>query len=144
MELNMDHQLIAPCGMYCALCSSYLANQNKIPRQSGKFNYCTGCRPRDKQCAGLKKRCDLLHNHTIQYCFECSSYPCLNLARLAKRYQTRYKMDFLQNLELIKRFGEDALLDVLYALHNCERCGELKSVHNGKCFKCDKNLSWKE
>lgn len=44
-----DRQLIAPCGMYCGLCSSYLAYLHQVPRQRGKFTYATH-RDREDAC----------------------------------------------------------------------------------------------
>ena len=142
--MEMDRQLIAPCGMYCGLCSSYLAYLNQIPRQLGRFTYCAGCRPRGKHCAWLKNRCELLRNQAVQYCFECPSYPCPPLGHLAERYRTKYGLDFLSNLELIRDQNEDVLLDALKDCHTCERCGGLRSVHSGKCFVCDEVHSWKD
>lgn len=140
----MDRQLIAPCGIYCGLCSSYLAYLHQVPRQRGKFTYCAGCRPRDKQCAWLKKHCERLQKHTVRYCFECPSYPCKRLEHLAEGYRTKYGEDVLQNLALIQGQGEDALLDALNQRYACERCGGLRSVHSGKCFQCDDIKSWKD
>jgi len=142
--MQMDKGLISPCGMYCGLCSSYLAYINQIPRQRGKFSHCRGCRPRDKQCSWLKKRCDLLRNHTVQYCYECPSYPCGELEHISNRYRTRYGLDFLESLALARDQGEDALLDELEARFACQHCGGLRSIHSGKCFACDEIKSWKE
>lgn len=140
----MDRQLIAPCGIYCGLCSSYLADLNQVPRQRGRFTHCKGCRPRDKQCAWFKKRCERIANHTLKYCYECSSYPCRQLESLGDRYRTKYGLDILQNLELIRDQGEEALLAALKERFACERCGGLKSIHSGKCFACDEIRSWKD
>jgi hypothetical protein len=130
--------------MYCGLCSSYLAYLHRIARQGRKHTYCAGCRPRAKQCAFLKKRCERLQNRTVQYCFECPSYPCARLQRLAEGYRRKYRLDFLQNLELILDQGEDALLQTLRDRYACERCGALRSVHSGKCYHCDEIHSWKD
>jgi hypothetical protein len=140
----LDRELISPCGMYCGLCSSYLAYLNLIPRQQGKLTYCAGCRPRDKQCSWLKKRCDQLRNHTIQYCYECMSYPCQELEHISNRYRTRYGLDFLENLALVQDEGEGALLEALERRYACQQCGGLRSIHSGKCFACDEIKSWKD
>lgn len=140
----MDPQLIAPCGMYCGVCSSFLAYVNQVPRQRGKFSYCTGCRPRDKQCSFLIKHCERLRNHTVHYCYECPDYPCRRLEHVAAGYRAKYGLDFVHNLELIRDQGEEALLDALHDRFACRSCGELTSVHSGKCFVCDEIHSWKD
>lgn len=50
---NLSQELIAPCGMNCGICSSYLAYKNNMYGKG--FTNCTGCRARNKQCAFLKK-----------------------------------------------------------------------------------------
>src|SRR5674476_369048 len=71
--LSDDTELIAPCGMNCSVCSSYLAHKYDLRSKGVRMPYCTGCRPRDKKCAFLKKRCDLLLKHKVRFCCECSN-----------------------------------------------------------------------
>ena len=141
--VKLDRELIAPCGMYCGVCSSYLAQVHQLPRQRGKITHCAGCRPRDKQCAYLKGQCELLATGSIRYCFECPTYPCRNLAHIDQRYRQNYGMSFLENLNLIRDRGEKALLKSLAGRFACGKCGELTSIHNGKCFRCDEVKSWR-
>lgn len=140
----MESSLIAPCGMYCALCSGYCAFINGVPRKRGKIAHCAGCRARNKQCAYLKGRCRPLAEGRIRYCFECKKFPCERLQHLDRRYRTRYDMSFIQNLIEIRDTGEAVLLRRLHKRFACERCGGLRSIHNNKCFACDPVTSWKE
>ncbi|MBG7617240.1 MAG: DUF3795 domain-containing protein, partial [Chloroflexi bacterium] len=94
----MEKELIAPCGMNCAVCSSYLAKKYDVKSQGIKISYCGGCRPRDKKCAFLKKRCELLLKGKVEYCSSCEDYPCKNLKQIDKRYNTLYNMSMLDNL----------------------------------------------
>lgn len=80
-------QLVAPCGMNCALCQAY----------QGKGLACNGCGH-----GGERKAC---RNCSIQkcagkkaFCFECAVYPCKRLKALDKRYRTKYHMSMLENL----------------------------------------------
>lgn len=78
MEIIND-QLIAPCGMNYAICSSYLAYKNNLPKVKGKIAHCKGCRIRNKQCAFLKKQCKDNHKllrGEINFCFEYNCFPC--------------------------------------------------------------------
>jgi hypothetical protein len=135
-ELNMEKNLIAPCGMNCGLCSGYLALINNVKSQGIPIPYCAGCRPRNKQCAFLKKRCQFLLEGTIQYCFECSGYPCDNLTHLDKRYRSLFHMSMIENLNLIKEEGIEAFLNREEKKWLCPNCGGLICCHNGLCFKC--------
>jgi len=107
MQINyIGSNLIAPCGMNCAICSAFLAYKNNIPKKARSITYCKGCRPRNKQCAFLKKKCkdDLkLLKGEIDFCFECNFYPCEQLIRIDEKYKREYKMSMIENLELIKR-----------------------------------------
>ena len=137
--------LIAPCGMNCAICSGYLAHKNR-PRFKGMMSHCQGCRPRNKQCAFLKKRCadnlKLLHGE-VDFCFECDCFPCESLRRLDSRYRHEFNMSMIDNLMEIKENGLNTFLEKQHQKYACRQCGGLLSVHSQKCFNCDKIESWK-
>lgn len=127
--------LIAPCGMNCALCSRYLAGQNDLKRSR-----CIGCRPRNQVCAYVFGRCKGL-NHDQEtgkaaFCFDCDQYPCKTLKTVDKRYRENYGMSFIENLESIRSAGLEAFLALQAKTHACPCCGQMKSVHNGLCFRC--------
>src|SRR3972149_296733 len=82
---NSISDLIAPCGMNCTLCASYLALQNEVKSKGIRVPYCAGCRPRNKKCAFLKKQCSKLLNGEVTYCFECTSFPCDRLKTIDNR-----------------------------------------------------------
>ena len=57
---TIDRNLIAPCGMNCGICSRHLAYSNNLEERRGKIIHCSGCLPRNRQCAFIKKYCELL------------------------------------------------------------------------------------
>jgi len=132
----MDSELIAPCGMNCHICSAYLGLKNDIKKEGIRNPYCTGCRPRDKQCAFLKKKCDLLLNKQIQFCYGCPDFPCESLQRLDNSYKKNYRMSMIENLEYIKSHGMEQFLTREEERWKCPHCGELISCHNGICYNC--------
>ncbi|MFA6000865.1 MAG: DUF3795 domain-containing protein [Thermoleophilia bacterium] len=140
----MEEDLIAPCGMYCAICSGYLAYLNQIPRKRGKISHCKGCRARDKKCAWLKGDCELLAKGKVRYCFECPDFPCGHLQHIDARYRRNFGMSMIENLETIRDRGVKAFLREQKARFTCSRCQGLISVHSGKCYVCDDIISWKE
>ncbi len=133
-------ELIAPCGMNCSVCSKYLARKHDIKSKGVRVSYCTGCRPRDKKCAFLKKHCDSLLNHTLQFCYECSSFPYKNLVRLDARYQKDYRMSWIENLAFIEQHSLDAFIERERTKWQCKKCGALLCCHNGICFICSVDL----
>jgi len=132
----MHGELIAPCGMNCAICSGYLAFKHDVKSKGIRMSYCSGCRPRDKKCAFLKKQCQLLLNRQIEYCYECKDYPCKRLRHLDQRYKTLFRMSMIDNLEFVRDNGIDRFLVKEQGKWKCPECGEVICCHNGLCFNC--------
>ena len=128
-------ELIAPCGMNCAICSGYLALRHDVKRKGIRMPYCEGCRPRDKKCAFLKKRCELLLNNKVNFCYECKDFPCERLKSIDSRYQTFFRMSPIDNLEFIKKNGVMSFLES-QRKWQCPKCDDVICCHNGICFSC--------
>jgi hypothetical protein len=133
----MKGSLIAPCGMNCGICSRYLAYSNSLEEQRGKVIHCLGCLPRNRQCAFIKKRCELLTKNRIRFCYDCPGFPCEKLRTLDKRYRTKYGMSMIENLEFIRDKGIDKFLRRQAKKYKCPTCGGTVCVHNGRCYECD-------
>jgi len=133
-------ELIAPCGMNCGICMSYLALKNEVPKRPYIVSYCKGCRPRDKKCAFLKKRCKKLLNHEVEFCFECEDFPCESLKHLDNKYKKAYEYpySFIKTLKMIKEIGIEETLQKLENQHTCKKCGQNLCIHNNLCYNCDK------
>ncbi len=134
---TISEELIAPCGMNCGICSRYLAYVNNLKRSQ-----CSGCRPENKKCSYLFKKCsginhELKGNANATFCFECEQYPCRQINRMDDRYRKNYKMSVKDNLENISKKGIDKFIKEQYKKYSCSNCGGLISIHNRKCFKCD-------
>ena len=71
-----------------------------------------------------------------RFCFTCSQYPCARLKRLDKRYRLKYGMSMLDNLNLLKEQGMEALLAQQRAAHTCPGCGRPRTVHQSACLYC--------
>jgi len=128
-------ELIAPCGMNCAICSKYLAYKNNLNRSQ-----CIGCRPKNQSCTYLFEKCTGI-NQTAKgnaaFCFECNKYPCKQISRIDDRYRFNYKMSIKENLDNIDQGGMDKFIKEQYEKYGCKKCGGLISIHNRKCFKCN-------
>ena len=136
LKEEMDTELIAPCGMNCGLCSGYLALKNDLRSKGIGMPNCAGCRPRNKNCAFLKKRCDLLQRGKVKYCYECDDFPCQNLQHIDERYRKHHRMSMVENLIYIKSEGIEQFLIREEERWRCPECGETICCHNGICFNC--------
>ena len=135
---NDRRALIAPCGMDCGVCDKYLAYSHQIPKKKGKICHCEGCRPLNKNCGFIKKKCITGKINEIDFCFECAEFPCYNLKKVAKGYKERYNFDFIENLYLIKTNGLDWFIDNQNNKNKCKICGDVICIHKLKCYSCDK------
>lgn len=142
MAETLPPQLIAPCGMNCGICGAYRAFITNTPRVRYKITHCPGCRPRNKQCAFLIKRCTKLLNKEVQFCFECDEFPCEALQRLDGNYRKRFEMSMIENLKEIKNSGMDIFLQNQEKKYQCPGCEALISIHSKKCYACDEIRGW--
>jgi hypothetical protein len=131
----MNEELIAPCGMNCSVCFSYLAMNNDLREKGISKTYCTGCLTRDKNCY-YRKQCELLSNGLVRFCYECEDFPCPLIKTLDKRYRTFYHMSMIENLEYIRDNGISAFLQKDQEKWRCPECGGVICCHNGICFNC--------
>lgn len=133
----MEGKLIAPCGMNCGVCVNYLAGKHDINSKGFHKSYCPGCIPRGKNCAFLKKNCNLLGEGLVRFCTECSDFPCDRLKKLDIRYHSKYHLSMIENLEYIQSHGIERLLQREETKWRCPKCGESICCHNGLCMNCE-------
>ena len=129
-------ELITPCGMNCGICKRYLAYSRGIPEEKGKVIHCLGCLPQNRNCF-IKRGCKKLRQDDIKYCYECEDMPCENLDRIDRRYRKRYNMSMVENLRELKEKGMKQFLKSQEEKYECPICGDVISVHDGKCYACE-------
>jgi hypothetical protein len=131
----MNAELVAPCGMNCGLCASYLAMKNELKKKGFGKTYCAGCLPGGRNCH-YKRQCELLRKGLVRFCYDCQDFPCRLLKTLDKRYRTFYHMSMIENLEYTKKYGVETFLEKERAKWLCPECGGVICCHNGLCYKC--------
>jgi hypothetical protein len=131
----MKEELIAPCGLDCAVCMAYLRKERKCPGCHGedknKSTSCINC---------IIKNCETIRDNRSGFCFECLSYPCKKLKQLDKRYRTRYFVNVIQNLEDIRDNGLAAFVEKEKKRWRCPECGGVICMHKGYCYTCGKKV----
>ncbi|MFA5604463.1 MAG: DUF3795 domain-containing protein [Dehalococcoidales bacterium] len=135
--MNMEEQLIAPCGMNCGLCINYQALKNDLDKQGFKRMYCPGCIPRGKNCIFMSGHCRLVGKGLVRFCYQCKDFPCTRLKALDKRYRTKYHMSMIENLTFIKEYGMDMFLEKQREQWRCTECDGVICCHNGLCSNCE-------
>jgi len=132
VDISIDENIIAPCGMNCSLCIGH----------QRKKNQCHGCRVdapnKRKSCTHCSiVLCDKRKDKDTDFCYVCESYPCARLKTLDKRYREKYSMSMFENLDYIKENGISAFVENERKRWACETCGEVICVHRGHCLVCD-------
>ena len=129
-----SEELIAPCGMNCRICIAffgYTMNGNK------RKMACIGCKPKDKSCAHLKKFCEKLRKKELEYCYECSDFPCKPLHKLDNKYRQRFNMSMTENLKFIEEKGMKEFLQKEEEKYTCPNCQGVICVHTSRCYSCE-------
>ena len=134
LPVTFDKSLFAPCGMNCGTCIAYLRDKNK----------CFGCRipPASKLKTRYLckiKNCSFLEKTDSKFCYECEEFPCQRIKHIDKRYRTKYKTSFIENLLMIKNKGIIDFLVFETKRRTCPNCGSILSVHRDNCLTCGKN-----
>lgn len=129
---EITKELIAPCGMNCRLCRAYQREKSQ----------CKGCRSeigyKANSCSScIIRNCPVIKSNKSGFCFECSKFPCLRLKQLDKRYQTKYYMSMIENLEYIKQYDIDEFLQNEEIKWTCKKCGNIVCVHKFICLVCE-------
>ena len=124
--------LIAPCGMNCALCLAFQRPKNK----------CYGCRDETPKSAKscelcIIRNCETIRNSPSHFCYYCPDMPCKRLKQLDTRYRTKYAMSMIENLNEIKEKGIYSFIASQTAKYTCFTYSGLICVHKGRCLTCD-------
>jgi len=127
----MQANMIAPCGMNCALCIGHIRQKNRCEGCGGngynKPHACRNCR-----IVLCEKRKEIDHG----FCYDCPTFPCYRMKQLDKRYRTKYGMSMIENLTYIRNHGMEAFLKHEEERWRCGECGATLSVHRTACVEC--------
>ncbi len=136
LTVKFDKFLIAPCGMNCGICIAYLRENNRCP----------GCRISSADKAVSVQRCIIikciyLEKTKSKFCYECEKYPCKRIKQLDKRYRTKYRTSFIENLAIIKEKGITYFLNFESKRRTCPNCGSILCIHRNYCLTCKIELN---
>jgi hypothetical protein len=137
MVRTFTPEMIAPCGMNCGICKSYLAYSRGVPYKKGEVSHCIGCLVRNKKCAFIKRDCEKIRKKQIRFCYQCADMPCKQLAKLDELYSARYGMSMVENQNMMRENGMLGFLQSQAEKYRCPSCGDIISVHDRKCYACE-------
>lgn len=126
--------MIAPCGLDCALCTGHLRGDRP----------CMGCNgPDDCKPDFCRTGCAIVHCETRKtladgFCDSCEKFPCVDVMEKETRYSNAYPMveTPIGNLALIRQHGMERFLEQEQQRWSCPDCGAIICVHDGACSGC--------
>ena len=146
---KVKKELLAPCGLYCGVCSIYIAHRDnnvkfkqvllpiyKAFAKNIEDISCTGCLSNDivfpvcRHCA--IKKCT--KNKGIEGCHQCDEFPCKLLIEFNNDGMPHHS-DAINNLRKLRKVGEESWLADQAKRWECE-CGAKLSWYLKKCTKC--------
>lgn len=121
--------MFAPCGMNCKVCYKHCYVKKPcdgcFKGYNGKPEHCRKCKIKD--CTKQK---------SVNYCYECSEYPCKQVKDLEKSYNIRYKTSLIENSRFVKENGLYAFMEQQKEIYTCHICGGIISIHDRECSEC--------
>lgn len=129
MPEKIEAIMFAPCGMNCLVC--YKHCYHKKP--------CDGCLKGDDGKPEHCRKCnikDCIKNKGVDYCFQCSAYPCKRINNLEKSYNKRYKTSLINNSRMVENQGLVQFMNQQRELFTCPKCGGILSIHDSECSEC--------
>ena len=146
--VEVKKELLAPCGLYCGVCSIYMAHRDnnikfkqvllpvyKAFAKTIDDIACTGCLsdgtvfPVCKSCA-IKKCCQ---ERGIEGCFQCEEFPCkfINNFPIAVG-----KKVIMRTIPYWKNYGTEKFVEEEEKRYHCPECGNPLFRGAKKCNKC--------
>jgi Protein of unknown function (DUF3795) len=124
------NRLVAPCGIDCGNCALYTSRHDAavmerlLARGISKEKLpCDGCRDVEGDCPVIGEKCETyrcVRDQDVDYCFECSEYPCAKLCPSSDRADVLPHNLKVFNLDTIQRLGVEGFIKV---------SGELEHVY---------------
>ncbi len=134
MQNIISANMIAPCGLDCAVCKRALTGTDPCPG-------CLG--PDENKPEFCRERCGIIlcgkrAENSWKYCDECPDYPCADVMEKENRYTSKYPLYESpgENLRGIRGLGMEKFLENEREKFTCKECGHVVSVHTGVCSGC--------
>jgi hypothetical protein len=131
-----DKRLAAVCGLFCPACNVFIGtreDQVRLTVMARRFQlsveelHCNGCRS-EKRCFYCESKCTMTGcaaSKGVEFCGECSEYPCTDL----KAFQSEmpHRIELWKAQERIKEVGYETWYREMIEHYSCHKCGTVNS-----------------
>jgi hypothetical protein len=140
-----DIKLSAVCGLFCPACTVFIGSMeepNRLKALSERFGAevetmeCHGCRS-DKRGLYCNKACKMTKcaaEKGVDFCGQCSEYPCTELK--AFQSQMPHRIELWESQERIKAVGFEKWYMEMIEQYSCPDCHTINSAYDRACRNC--------
>jgi hypothetical protein len=145
-----DKRLAAVCGLFCPACFVFIATREdpeRLKAIAGRFGKpveevkCHGCRS-DTRCFYCRERCTMsacAQQRGVDFCGQCSDYPCENLR--AFQAEMPHRIELWDSQARINEAGYEQWYLEMIEHYSCPHCNTLNSAYDLKCRNCGREPS---
>ena len=144
----MDKNLLAPCGLYCGVCSIYIADRDDNPKfkralmgiyssiaKSEDDIKCSGCMS-DGDLFEYCKSCairDCIKEKGFEGCYQCDDFPCKHVKRFPIPVG---KKVIMRAIPAWRQLGTEKWIEAEMERYHCPNCGNPLFRGAKRCNKC--------
>jgi len=140
-----DKRLAAICGLFCPACTLFIGTKEdperlkmiamrlQLPVEELE---CHGCRS-EKRGIFCRNHCKMTKcavEKGINFCCECTEYPCVELK--AFQAQMPHRNELWKSQERIKEVGYEKWYEEMIEHYSCPECHTINSAYDIACRKC--------
>lgn len=145
---NPDKKLAAVCGLFCPSCSLFIGTKEdpeRLKMMAARLQIsveeleCHGCRS-EKRGIFCRNQCKMTKCNAekgIDFCVECSEYPCEELKVF--QAQLPHRIELWESQERIKEVGYEKWYEEKIEHYSCPECCTINSAYDINCRKCGTN-----
>ncbi len=146
--VEVKKELLAPCGLWCGVCSIYIAHENNNLKFKEKLLpvykafaktvddiACTGCLSEGTvfpvcQACAIKKCCK---DKNIKGCYQCDEFPCKYIDNFPIPVG---KKVILRSVPFWRQHGTEKYVEAEMNRYRCPDCGNQLFRGAKRCNKC--------
>ncbi len=148
--MNVQKELLAPCGLYCGVCGIRIAHANNDLKFKEKLAPIYGLKPEEIHCAGCKgnpddvivfcrmcpiKSCTTERGH--EGCHQCDEFPCKHIESFPIAVG---KKVILRAIPQWRQLGTEKWVEEEEKRYHCPKCGYQAFRGAKRCRECKEPL----
>ncbi len=147
--MDVSKELLAPCGLYCGVCSIQIAYREGNQKLKEKLAVAYGVAPEDIRCRGCMSdekfgycaACpirDCATGKGLAGCYQCEEWPCA----LVREFPIAVGREvMLRAIPEWRELGTEKWVEAEEARYRCPSCGEPQFRGARRCKGCGEELA---